>query len=70
MGRFKATQRTKGISTTDVVSKILKNKEMYYVRNLSRGKSRDELGMGLFEYWRLRAKMTLCPSRAGKEKSA
>ena len=37
MGRFKGTKRTEGVSTTDVVAKILKNKEMYYVRNLRRG---------------------------------
>jgi choline-phosphate cytidylyltransferase len=37
LGKFKATERTKGISTTDVVAKILRNKEMYYVRNLRRG---------------------------------
>jgi choline-phosphate cytidylyltransferase len=40
MGKFKGTKRTEGISTTDVVAKILKNKEMYYVRNLRRGVSR------------------------------
>ena len=26
LGKFKATQRTKGVSTTDIVAKILKNK--------------------------------------------
>lgn len=26
LGKFRATQRTKGISTTDVVAKILRNK--------------------------------------------
>lgn len=26
LGKFKATQRTKGVSTTDIVGKILKNK--------------------------------------------
>lgn len=40
MGKFKATKRTEGISTTDVVGKILKNKEMYYYRNISRGAKR------------------------------
>lgn len=40
LGKFKATKRTEGISTTDVVSKILKDKEMYYYRNISRGASR------------------------------
>lgn len=40
LGKFQATQRTKGISTTDIVAKILRNKEMYYARNLNRGVSR------------------------------
>ena len=40
LGKFKATQRTEGISTTDVVGKILKNKEKYYFRNIERGASR------------------------------
>ena len=41
LGKFKATQRTKGVSTTDIVGKILKNKDMYYVRNLNRGVPRQ-----------------------------
>lgn len=69
MGRFKATTRTEGVSTTDVVTKILKNKEMYYKRNIKRGKSREELGMGFVEYWMLRAKMMMCPDRMAKFKS-
>jgi choline-phosphate cytidylyltransferase len=63
LGKFKATQRTKGISTTDVVAKILRNKEMYYVRNLRRGVPRQKLGMGIFRYIKLKVQLVLCPDR-------
>lgn len=61
LGKFKATERTKGISTTDVVAKILRNKEMYYVRNLRRGVPRQKLGMGIFRYVKLQVQMYFCP---------
>jgi choline-phosphate cytidylyltransferase len=69
MGKFKATERTKGISTTDVVAKILKNKEMYYVRNLRRGVSRQKLGMSIFRYVKLRFQMYVCPHHFDHAKS-
>ena len=34
MGRFKATQRTKGISTTDIITRILKNYNIFIVKIL------------------------------------
>lgn len=70
MKRFKATQRTEGISTTDVVAKILKNKEMYYVRNLRRGVPREKLGMGVFRYMKLKFEMMVCPDRFEHHKKA
>lgn len=70
LGRFKATERTKGVSTTDIVGKILKNRDMYFVRNLNRGVSRQDLGMSLLEYWYLKLEMMICPSRVEKSKSA
>lgn len=63
LGKFKATQRTQGISTTDVVAKILRNKEMYYVRNLRRGVPRQKLGMGIWRYMKLKVQLFLCPHR-------
>jgi choline-phosphate cytidylyltransferase len=63
MGKFKPTKRTEGISTTDVVARILKNKEMYYVRNLRRGVARQKLGMGIFRYWKLKIELMFCPTR-------
>jgi choline-phosphate cytidylyltransferase len=63
LGKFKATKRTAGISTTDVVAKILRNKEMYYVRNLRRGVPRQKLGMGIFRFCKLKVQMFFCPHR-------
>jgi len=63
LGKFKATERTKGISTTDVVAKILRNKEMYYVRNLRRGVPREKLGMSIFRYIKLQVQLYFCPDR-------
>lgn len=63
LGKFKATQRTKGVSTTDIVAKILKHKEMYYVRNLKRGVSREKLGMSLTRFIKLKIQLFFCPHR-------
>lgn len=62
LGKFKATKRTAGVSTTDIVGKILKNKENYYYRNMSRGASREELGLSMPVYWFYRFKKILCPA--------
>jgi choline-phosphate cytidylyltransferase len=63
LGKFKATQRTEGISTTDVVGKILKNKEIYYYRNISRGAGRKDLGLSWPIYMFYVVKQRLCPAR-------
>ena len=68
MGKFKATKRTEGISTTDVVGKILRDKELYYYRNMSRGASREDLGLSLPMFWFYRLKKNLCPSRAHEKR--
>ena len=69
LGKFKATQRTQGISTTDVVAKVLRKKNSLYARNLKRGDSREKLGMSRFRYYYMKFTMLLCPSAYSTKKN-
>ncbi|KAL4524585.1 hypothetical protein Ndes2526B_g06783 [Nannochloris sp. 'desiccata'] len=55
LGRFKETQRTEGISTSDLILRIIKDYNDYVLRNLSRGYSREDLGLSLLKERRIRA---------------
>ncbi|KAK9833620.1 hypothetical protein WJX74_000797 [Apatococcus lobatus] len=59
MGRFKETQRTEGVSTSDVILRIIKDYNDYVMRNLKRGYTRKDLGVSLFREKQIRAKQGL-----------
>lgn len=59
MGRFIPTLRTEGVSTSDLILRILKDYNEYVFRNLARGYSRHDLGISLVKEHRIRASQSI-----------
>ncbi|ONK71539.1 uncharacterized protein A4U43_C04F9680 [Asparagus officinalis] len=63
IGKFKETKRTDGISTSDVIMRILKDYNKYVMRNLARGYSRKDLGVSYVKEKQLRVNMGITKFR-------
>lgn len=59
VGKFKETKRTEGISTSDIIMRIVKDYNQYVMRNLDRGYTRKDLGVSYVKEKRLRVNMRL-----------
>ncbi|CAG7875237.1 unnamed protein product [Brassica rapa] len=57
IGKFKETKRTEGISTSDIIMRIVKDYNQYVLRNLDRGYSREELGVSFEKRLRVNVKL-------------
>ncbi|CAN6486512.1 unnamed protein product [Victoria cruziana] len=62
-GKFKETKRTEGISTSDLIMRILKDYNQYVMRNLARGYSRKDLGVSYVKEKQLRVNMGITKLR-------
>ncbi|CAL0301547.1 unnamed protein product [Lupinus luteus] len=57
VGKFKETKRTEGISTSDMLMRIIRDYNQYVMRNLDRGYTRKDLGVSYVKEKRLRMNM-------------
>ncbi|OAY66593.1 Choline-phosphate cytidylyltransferase 2 [Ananas comosus] len=57
IGKFKETNRTEGISTSDIIMRILKDYNQYVMRNLARGYTRKDLGVSYEKQLRVNMKI-------------
>ena len=56
---FRATQRTEGISTSDIILRIIKDYDMYIERSLLRGYDRKDIGISSIKAFRVKLKSTI-----------
>lgn len=49
-GKFMPTQRTEGISTSDIILRIISDYDLYVNRSMARGYNRKEIGLSWTKY--------------------
>jgi choline-phosphate cytidylyltransferase len=54
LGMFRATQRTEGISTSDIILRIIKDYDMYVERSLQRGYKNEDIGISATKAFRIK----------------
>lgn len=59
LGMFRATQRTDGISTSDIILRIIKDYDMYVERSLQRGYKREDIGISATKAFRIKLKQKI-----------
>jgi len=59
IGKFKTIKRTDGVSTSDLILRILKDYDEYLRRNLRRGYSRSDLGISFLKEWQVKSGDTI-----------
>ena len=60
-GKFMATKRTEGISTSDLIMRIIKDYDKYIWRSLDRGYTPKELGISSTKAFRVKLKEKIMP---------
>ncbi|KAG2172205.1 hypothetical protein INT43_004746 [Umbelopsis isabellina] len=63
-GRFLPTKRTEGISTSDLITRIVRDYDSYLRRNLERGVSAKDLNISFFKEQEIKTKKSLQQLRA------